>query len=210
MTYRLLILACSARKKPGPAWMPAMDRYDGPLWQTLRSTPQPENLVVMALSAKYGLFRAWLAIDLYDESMTLELARAAATENVCDPFHPLYRPHWGGAVNELSDAAEAIRLRMGTRYCEQFQDVCLVGGWKYLPTMRRYVNHFRSWGGSQETIIAGDARVTEVNGAIGRMRQAMRSWICEADRISCTKHVDFRIPKSEDSPTSQRYSGPPT
>ena len=187
MTYRLLVIACSARKKAGPDWMPAIDRYDGPLWQTLRTIEQPETLVVMALSAKYGLFRSWLAIDLYDECLSIDLARAAAQENVCDPFHPLYRPHWKSAVNELRDAAEAVRLRQGARYCEQFRDVCMVGGWKYLPAMRRYVKHFSRWGGRQESIIAGDARITEVNGSIGMMRQAMRSWICDTDHISCTK-----------------------
>jgi hypothetical protein len=28
---RLLILACSATKRNGPKYMPAIDRYDGPL-----------------------------------------------------------------------------------------------------------------------------------------------------------------------------------
>src|SRR3546814_1674129 len=34
---RLLILACSATKRSRPGWIPAVDRYDGPLWQTLRA-----------------------------------------------------------------------------------------------------------------------------------------------------------------------------
>lgn len=187
MNYRLLLLACSARKKDGPEWMPAIERYDGPLWQTLRAIDQPDDLVVMALSAKYGLFRAWLAIDQYDDVLTVDAARVAAQENICDPFNPHYRPHWKEVINELRDAAEALRRREGTRYCRQFNDVCMVGGWKYLPTMRRYVKHFSRWSGGQRTIIAGDARVTEVNGPIGKMRQGMRAWICGADHVSCTK-----------------------
>ena len=33
---RLLVLSCSMTKRVGPTWMPARDRYDGPLWRTLR------------------------------------------------------------------------------------------------------------------------------------------------------------------------------
>src|SRR3546814_7213550 len=34
--HRLLILACSATKRQDDGYMPAIDRYDGPLWQTVR------------------------------------------------------------------------------------------------------------------------------------------------------------------------------
>lgn len=35
--HRLLILACSATKRGPPMRIPARDRYDGPLWRTLRA-----------------------------------------------------------------------------------------------------------------------------------------------------------------------------
>jgi hypothetical protein len=34
---RLLVLACSGTKRPDPGHMPAFDRYNGPLWQMLRT-----------------------------------------------------------------------------------------------------------------------------------------------------------------------------
>ena len=34
---RLVILPCSATKRDGPEYMPAIERYDGPLWRTLRA-----------------------------------------------------------------------------------------------------------------------------------------------------------------------------
>lgn len=34
---RLLVLACSATKRPDPSYMPVRERYDGPLWRTLRA-----------------------------------------------------------------------------------------------------------------------------------------------------------------------------
>ena len=40
---RLLILSCSMTKRPGPKWMPARDRYDGPLWRTLRHVDPGEQ-----------------------------------------------------------------------------------------------------------------------------------------------------------------------
>ena len=34
---RLLVLACSATKRPDAGYIPARERYDGPLWRTLRA-----------------------------------------------------------------------------------------------------------------------------------------------------------------------------
>jgi len=52
---RLLILACSAAKAAGEG-LAARDRYQGPLWQTLRATdPDGSKAFVCFLSAKFGL-----------------------------------------------------------------------------------------------------------------------------------------------------------
>src|SRR3546814_11987320 len=53
--HRLLILACSATKRSRPGWIPAVDRYDGPLWQTLRAIgPDRQDPKVAVLSTRYG------------------------------------------------------------------------------------------------------------------------------------------------------------
>jgi hypothetical protein len=75
----LLILGCSATKRTDAALIPAIDRYDGPLYRVLRGwmreTPDhEERLLVMILSAEYGFIRATDAIPNYDRRMTLERA----------------------------------------------------------------------------------------------------------------------------------------
>jgi hypothetical protein len=72
---RLLILKCSARKRTDNATLPALERYDGPLWKVLRAflreypTARTE-LDIYALSAQYGLIPASSSIENYDLLMT--------------------------------------------------------------------------------------------------------------------------------------------
>jgi hypothetical protein len=61
---RLLIMACSATKRHDAGDMPAIDRYIGPLWQTLRSVDPTGKLAKVAfLSAKFGFRRASTPIE---------------------------------------------------------------------------------------------------------------------------------------------------
>jgi hypothetical protein len=53
-----------------------------------------------------------------------------------------------------------------------FRDVALVGGHLYLDVMRHFVGLF-----SAGRYVANDARITEINGPIGRMRQELRLWL---------------------------------
>src|SRR5262245_37902651 len=85
MADRLLILMCSARKRGGAEPIPAIERYDGPLWQVLRSflRSQPlfaADLDVHALSAAFGLIPAMQPILWYDQIMAPERA---------DELHPV-------------------------------------------------------------------------------------------------------------------------
>lgn len=50
---RLVILACSATKRPDPGYIPARERYDGPLWRTLRAVdPDGRRAEAAFLSAR--------------------------------------------------------------------------------------------------------------------------------------------------------------
>lgn len=78
---RLLILKCSAAKRGGPEPIPALERYDGPLWRVLRSylRGQPmfaADLDVYGLSAEYGLIPGSTAIPDYERTMAPERADA--------------------------------------------------------------------------------------------------------------------------------------
>lgn len=79
MGRRLLILKCSARKRGDDAPLPALERYDGPLWQVLRSYQRQQPLLaadldVHVLSAAFGLIPASDLIPWYDRTMAPERA----------------------------------------------------------------------------------------------------------------------------------------
>ncbi|MDE0554786.1 MAG: hypothetical protein OXI24_11250 [Candidatus Poribacteria bacterium] len=71
---RLLILSCSQRKRIAQASLPAIERYNGPLFfvlrRFLRECPhQAEQLEVCILSAAYGLIPGDFPTALYDQKM---------------------------------------------------------------------------------------------------------------------------------------------
>jgi hypothetical protein len=71
---RLLILACSATKRHDAGLLPAIERYDGPNYRTLRRfvADHPagcEALDVFILSGELGLLRGHTAIPDYDRRM---------------------------------------------------------------------------------------------------------------------------------------------
>lgn len=66
---RLLILACSQRKKPGQRKLPAIERYDGPAFRVVRKYLRESDgdpIRILILSAKYGLIAANEKIGNYD------------------------------------------------------------------------------------------------------------------------------------------------
>lgn len=70
---RALILSCSERKKPEQSLLPAMERYDGPLFRVLRRHIQedrPNLPQVLVLSGEFGLIPADTPLPFYDNVMT--------------------------------------------------------------------------------------------------------------------------------------------
>ena len=71
---RLLILSCSQRKRSSLEVLPAIERYNGPLFQVLRrflrEAPQlAHGLDIFILSAAYGLIPSDFPTPLYDRKM---------------------------------------------------------------------------------------------------------------------------------------------
>lgn len=167
---RLLILACSATKRDGPKYMPAIDRYDGPLWRTLRTVdPLGEKAQVAFLSAHLGFREAKTPIEIYDARMTDAIA-AAMKAGGLDTRWPRPRKqrrvmpdgeHPGMHIGSMTDLAK-----------RPFVEVALVGGHLYLDVIRHLVGPFRERGH-----VSTEARVVEINGPIGRMRQDLRLWL---------------------------------
>ena len=71
---RLLLLACSATKRPDVGLLRAIDRYDGRAFRLLRKyvREQPNrvgSLDILILSAEFGLIAADTPIPFYDRRM---------------------------------------------------------------------------------------------------------------------------------------------
>lgn len=75
---RLLLLACSSRKRLDPGHLPAIERYDGPAYRVLRRFVrlQPGDAPdVYILSAQFGLIQSDEPIPAYDRRMTARRAQ---------------------------------------------------------------------------------------------------------------------------------------
>ena len=70
----LLLISCSERKVLTPEPLPAIDRYDGPTYRTLRKMRRegdlPAGLEILIISAKYGLLPSDAPIEDYNRRMT--------------------------------------------------------------------------------------------------------------------------------------------
>ncbi len=174
-SLRLLILACSATKRDGPGRMPAIERYDGPLWRTLRAIdPHGEKAKVAFLSAHFGFRAATSPIEAYDAKMTLQMAAAIKAGDLGTRWP---RPETPDQIEEVGQhPGMHIHRLCGWDGQQAFRDVALVGGHLYLDVMRHFVGLFRLHG-----YVAADARITEINGPIGLMRRELRLWLERQD-----------------------------
>ena len=67
---QLLIVSCGDKKCPDVGNMKALDRYLGPIFESIKKEGLPENVDVAILSAKHGLIRADTPIENYNQLMT--------------------------------------------------------------------------------------------------------------------------------------------
>ncbi len=151
---KLIIMACSATKKVDQTEIPAINRYDGPMWRTLRAQLQrnPEvaaatksgELLIWVVSARYGFFDAInTRIHDYDQKMT---PRRMATMLSC-PSYDLQR------IRSFVDEADAVLF---------------AGGELYRNAM------WKASGGRLTTIM----KIDETDGAgIGQHRAQLGAWL---------------------------------
>lgn len=166
----LLILACSATKREGETYMPAIDRYDGPLWRTLRAADPDRCLARVAfLSARLGFRDADAPIRLYDARMTAEIAERMKAGGLGTRWP---RPRTQRRVMPEGDHPGMHIASLSAHGRQPFAQVALVGGQLYLDVMRHFVGLFRERGH-----ITADAAITEINGPIGCMRRDLRRWL---------------------------------
>ena len=171
--HRLLILACSATKRRDPGYMPARDRYDGPLWKTLRAAdPERRKAKVGFLSGRYGFNAADSPIQDYDARLTPDLARRMIEGGMGTRWPRPPSPRRPDNYGSHASCEIASLSRHGD---EAFHEVALVGGGLYLEVMRSFVGGFREMG-----CVRPDARIVEINAGIGVMRARLRAWLDEA------------------------------
>lgn len=114
---KLIIMACSETKRTEEREMPALERYDGPMWRTLRAQliRQPAaaaalrngDLAIWALSARYGFVDAIATcLPNYDRKMTAQLM--AKMER--DPSYDFQR------IAGFVDTADAVLFAGGELY----------------------------------------------------------------------------------------------
>lgn len=169
-SHRLLILACSATKRHDPGWMPAWERYDGPLWQTWRSVDPNRKLArVGFLSARYGFGAGDRPIEDYDARLTPDLAERMIAGGMGTRWPRPPSPRKPDNEGSHPGCEIASLCYHGTR---PFTDVALVGGGLYLKVMRAFLEGFR-----EMRCITPDAEITEINAGIGVMRQRLRAWL---------------------------------
>ena len=172
-THRLLVLACSATKTDSPGRIPALERYNGPLWQTLRTVDPDSSLAsVASLSARYGFRDVRDPIADYNMRLTPSFAQTMIAGGVdarwpASPWARSRTPrmpigdHAGCHISRITDYGD-----------RPVTEVALVGGHLYLEVMRTLVIGFQ-----QMRCVTLRASVIEINGPIGRMRQELRSWL---------------------------------
>lgn len=167
---RLLILACSATKRSDAGRIPAIERYDGPLWRTLRHCdPDGRKARVALLSAHYGFRAARSPIENYDARLTEHVA-ARMIADARSMRWPQPRSQRGTMPEGEHPGMEIARMvRRGDR---PIDDVALVGGSLYLRVMRALVEAFQASGK-----VSPKARVIEINAPIGIMRRELRAWL---------------------------------
>ena len=167
MTRRLVVMACSGTKRADATPLPAIDRYAGPLWQTLRARlaelPRAAaavaggDLVLLVLSAEHGFFPAGERILDYDRRLDRD------------------RAQW------LSSAA-IDRLEAGRRLLRSeatlAMEFLVVGGELYKACVARVL---ACSGGrvSLEACKALDAKASWTTGGIGEHRRQLGQWLAQ-------------------------------
>lgn len=168
--HRLVILACSATKRQDDGYMPAIERYDGPLWQTVRSIPLDRTVTKIAvLSAHYGFIDSRSPIRNYDKRLTEDLADRMIAGGLSTRWPRPPSPRKPDNYGNHAGCEMASLTEHGDR---PFSEIAIVGGYIYLKVMRSFVIAFQERG-----YVAPGASVDEINAPIGMMRKQLRIWL---------------------------------
>ena len=163
MSRRLLIMACSATKSAAAQPLPAIERYTGPVWQTLKAAdPQQDRAHVTVLSARHGWIDGHQFILNYDQKMTNERGRELLEQGITPEVRAM-----------LAEASAYGRA--------PFSEVCIVGGHLYQAVAQELV---REAAELRAPSFTADLRVVEICDQIGSMRQQLRAWLAADQQVA--------------------------
>jgi len=153
---RLLIMSCCITKTDDAGQIPALERYAGSLFQTLKTQGIPDDVDVAILSAKHGLIRINHPLSKYDTRMT------KATQK------------------KLLEDDKFTRLVQGT--LEGYDDILVAGGKLYREPIRELSlrrDWFRGSTGTTEgtELPVPPGTITETVGSQGVQRQELKEWL---------------------------------
>lgn len=152
---RLLIMSCSATKSSHALPLPAIDRYTGPIWQTLKAMDPGLNLAhLTVLSAEHGWIDGRQLITNYNRKMDNLRGRELIVSGIT-----------AEVVAMLGEASGYSR--------RPFTEVCIVGGHYYQAVAQELV---REAANSLECFTP-DVRIVEICDQVGFMRQRLRAWL---------------------------------
>lgn len=145
----LVLMACSGAKAETRTPLPAIDLYQGVMFQTLREHRpvdiDPEELCILIVSAEHGLLCHDDDIEPYDRQMTAERADELVERGFPDDMY------FDGPV---------------------FDRVLLAGGAEYRRVMHMYLGAMREF-----EQLTPDARIEEVSGGIGEQRHQLGEFL---------------------------------
>lgn len=152
---RLLVMSCSATKSSHRLPVPAVDRYTGPIWQTLKAVDPGQNLAcVTVLSAEHGWIDGHEPIVAYNRKMDHLRGRELIAQGLT-----------AETIAMLSEACGYGR--------RPFSEVCIVGGHYYQAVAQELVRE----AATQLECFAPGYRVVEICDQVGYMRQKLRAWL---------------------------------
>jgi hypothetical protein len=177
------MMACSSKKTMTEGKVPALQRYDGPLWQTLRAAnPNNNKAFVTFLSAKFGFHDALYTLPIYDMRLTPSSAQQMIQRGIELPWPPpqTKKPGLPGETPRQAVGGECEHGKCA------FDHVALCGGELYIKVMHAFVKELQEIG-----YIRRDARVMVINDSIGKMRQQLRSWLAESPPAALSTVKEF-------------------
>jgi hypothetical protein len=130
----LLIVSCSQSKNGTAGTLPAIERYDGPTFRTLRSLRRtgmlPPSLDIYIVSGKFGVVRWDEPLPYYDQR--LEPSSDIASDAKNDMAKLLERPY------------EEVFVNMGKEYLSVFGDI-LASAKKAEGRIGEKTSHMKRW-----------------------------------------------------------------